>query len=175
MSCWRAVRSASVATTDAECGGQVGEEALLDEPSQGGEVGRLLGQLGDLGLGRRGDGVAVEARLDHGHGELGVPLELPGLLEGAGGAAARVGALAPVDAEERQAVEQDRPGQLRLASEVELDDCRRGAGSEPQRPLLSREVRGERHHRRRLRDLTELLADDERPVDEPEGQVASPR
>ena len=70
----------------------------------------------------------MEARLDDGDGELGVPLELPGLLEGAGRAAG-VGELAPVDAEQRQPVQQDRPGQLSLTPQVELDDRPKSVGA----------------------------------------------
>ena len=152
--------------------GQVGEQALLDEPAEDAEVGRLPRLLGDAGLGGAADGRAVEARLDDGDGELGCPLELPRLLEGARRAAG-VDLRAPRDVEDGESVQQHRPGELGLAAQVELHD-RRGRGRlEPQGLLLPREVAGQRHHRRRLGHPAEQLADDERAVDEPQGQVGA--
>jgi hypothetical protein len=89
---------------------------------------------------------APDAGLDQVDGELGTPLERPALLEGARGPST-VGRLAPPDAEQAQPVEEDRPGELAVAAQVQVDLLDGRRGPEPQGPLLASEVGGQRDHR----------------------------
>ena len=110
-----AVRSSSAATTERSPSGRSASRHWLDQPARVARSSASARGVGDLGRRRGGDGGAVEPGLDQGHRELraatrasqaslNVPVVPPG-----------VGLGAPVDAEQRQPVQQHRPGELALA------------------------------------------------------------
>jgi hypothetical protein len=123
---------------------QVGQEAALDGAGQLGQAGLLAGALHRVG--RRGslDRRAVRAPLDQPDGQLGLPAQLPRLAERPCGATA-LDELPPRHLEERQAVQQVRPRQLRGAAQVQLQ--RPVVQPEAQASLGGGEVPSQRHHR----------------------------
>src|SRR5690606_27770239 len=88
---------------------------------------RVVAGAGGGGL---GDGVAPDAGLDDGDGELRLPLEAPELVERPGLPGHVVFELSPGDSEDVQAVEEVGLGEVGLFAEVEVDLLVFGGGLE---------------------------------------------
>ena len=148
--------------------GQPGEERLVEQLGQRGEVGGLVGaRRWTRGRGRL-DGVAPDARLDQRDGELGchwscqnswkVPLPL---------SLARL-RLAPVDAEQAQAVQQVAALAVDVSrrSSSSVLDLGRSSAAGAGGVCLRLQVALQRHGRRLRRDLAQRLADLEALADQ---------
>ena len=149
---------------------QVGQEAPLDGAGQLGQAGLLTGPLDGVGRGGRLDRGAVRAALHQPDGQLGLPAQPPRLPEGPRRATA-LDQLTPRHLEERQPVEQVRPGQLRRPAQVELQGP--VLQLQAQAALGGREVPSERHHRRVVRHRAHRGADHEVVLDQRHGRRAA--
>ena len=110
------------------------------------------------------DRIAPGGGLDHRHGELGLPVKLPDLLECA--LSSRLGQLSPRDSQQSQPMEQVAAFQVGRFSEVERLALPRCSGLELEPLLVPGQVLLERHGRDVGGNAAQRLADDQLVVDQ---------
>jgi hypothetical protein len=126
---------------------QVGQEASLDGPGQLGQAGVLTGPLDGVGAAAASTVVPYALRSTSRTASSGSQRSRH--VCGTSPRATALDQLTPRHLEERQPVEQVRPGQLRRPAEVELQGP--VLQLQAQAALGGREVPGQRHHRRVVR------------------------